>query len=589
MAGGKETPRQKMIGMMYLVLTALLALNVSKSILDAFVAIEENMQQANLTELARGDEKKGALEDVKNDKTNKGASAKAEKLLEVVAEIDKWTAEEIKFIDDIKIEVLEKSGENMKLGGELAIVTEAYDAKNKPLKPTRMNLEHVQAKDQYDVPMAILIGPETDIKKPNGKGMDIWDRMLKYRTKIIERLASSQVRADTSGNVSFVEKYKFKCPDIKEFKDQTDLGKKIRAEIEKQGTVAEEDQNDIVEIYRGLTKKEFHEVHEQKGVHWVGKTYDHSPSVAAIASLTSLQKDILSARARAISLIRARVGGGEYSFNKVVPLAFGADVVNQGEDFTLSVMMAAFDTDKQPQIKLDEGTSGTTSINEGVVKVTSKSGSSNMTLSGEIGIEKKNGDVTWRKWSKDVLVISPSGSIELMDLNVLYRGYPNKVSASGSGYPTITLTGGGNVTVSKSGDHYIAKPGKAKTAYLVVSGKDKDGNNFQLKKGEYRVSNLPDPVLYWGGSKSGVKGSRSSRALLAKYTPEIPLKANFKVTKWTASAPGLKGAPPKGLGGSLAAASGLITNAPPGTALSITATVVGPDGIARQIGGSWPL
>ena len=45
MAGGKETPRQKMIGMMYLVLTALLALNVSKSILDAFVNIEENIQE----------------------------------------------------------------------------------------------------------------------------------------------------------------------------------------------------------------------------------------------------------------------------------------------------------------------------------------------------------------------------------------------------------------------------------------------------------------------------------------------------------------------------------------------------------------
>ena len=45
MAGGKETPRQKMIGMMYLVLTALLALNVSKSVLDAFCAIEENTQK----------------------------------------------------------------------------------------------------------------------------------------------------------------------------------------------------------------------------------------------------------------------------------------------------------------------------------------------------------------------------------------------------------------------------------------------------------------------------------------------------------------------------------------------------------------
>ena len=54
MAGGKETPRQKMIGMMYLVLTALLALNVSKTILDAFVAIEDNTQKSNIMNHDRG-------------------------------------------------------------------------------------------------------------------------------------------------------------------------------------------------------------------------------------------------------------------------------------------------------------------------------------------------------------------------------------------------------------------------------------------------------------------------------------------------------------------------------------------------------
>ena len=44
MAGYKETPRQKMIAMMYLVLTALLALNVSKQILDAFLVVNESME-----------------------------------------------------------------------------------------------------------------------------------------------------------------------------------------------------------------------------------------------------------------------------------------------------------------------------------------------------------------------------------------------------------------------------------------------------------------------------------------------------------------------------------------------------------------
>ena len=37
MAGGKETPRQKMIGIMYLVLMAMLAINVSDSVLNAFI------------------------------------------------------------------------------------------------------------------------------------------------------------------------------------------------------------------------------------------------------------------------------------------------------------------------------------------------------------------------------------------------------------------------------------------------------------------------------------------------------------------------------------------------------------------------
>jgi hypothetical protein len=43
MAHGKETPRQKMIGMMYLVLTALLALNVSKEVLNAFATLDDGL------------------------------------------------------------------------------------------------------------------------------------------------------------------------------------------------------------------------------------------------------------------------------------------------------------------------------------------------------------------------------------------------------------------------------------------------------------------------------------------------------------------------------------------------------------------
>jgi gliding motility-associated protein GldM len=46
MSGGKETPRQKMIGMMYLVLTALLALQVSSAIMEKFIFLDESLMYA---------------------------------------------------------------------------------------------------------------------------------------------------------------------------------------------------------------------------------------------------------------------------------------------------------------------------------------------------------------------------------------------------------------------------------------------------------------------------------------------------------------------------------------------------------------
>ena len=53
MAGGKETPRQKMIGLMYLVLMALLAMNVSKDILNSFVKVNEGLTMTKRNTLDR--------------------------------------------------------------------------------------------------------------------------------------------------------------------------------------------------------------------------------------------------------------------------------------------------------------------------------------------------------------------------------------------------------------------------------------------------------------------------------------------------------------------------------------------------------
>ena len=50
---GRMSPRQKMINLMYIVLTAMLALNVSSDVLNGFSQVEDGLARSNRTITAR--------------------------------------------------------------------------------------------------------------------------------------------------------------------------------------------------------------------------------------------------------------------------------------------------------------------------------------------------------------------------------------------------------------------------------------------------------------------------------------------------------------------------------------------------------
>ena len=61
MAGGKQTPRQKMINLMYLIFIAMLAMNMSKEVLQAFGLMDEKLEVSNEAATKRN---KGAYDDL---------------------------------------------------------------------------------------------------------------------------------------------------------------------------------------------------------------------------------------------------------------------------------------------------------------------------------------------------------------------------------------------------------------------------------------------------------------------------------------------------------------------------------------------
>jgi hypothetical protein len=517
MAGGKESPRQKMIGMMYLVLTALLALNVSKSVLDAFVAIEENIQRGNIIQVDRGDISKRDLSTemagLLDDEAGKSKKLKIKGLLEIVSKIDKEAGSMIKFIDSIKLHILEKSGENIKAvkdKDKKTIIWKTYNP-NIPLMPTRMNLDAVQAKDQFDVPMHEIIGADIKKLETDKIGIKLWKRYNNFRNFITGAAGSYK-----DGENQYLVKVK----DINTFKSNAELAKGIKAMLFAAGNkMNKEDETALTSIYEELTKQELNDHHEQVNVHWISKTFDHSPLVAAIASLSSLQNEILVARVKAINLLKSKVTTGQYSFNKIQELVSGPGVASAGETIELKVTMAAYDSDNNPDVTGP----GSISVANGIGTITLKAPQGGeMNLSGTVTIKDKSQVPTTKPWSWKVKIVEQAGAMEMPEFNILYKGYNNKIIGVGSGVISYTLNGK-SATMVGGRPQFIINPSSLGQTTLTLMGTTKDGQSVKLASNTYDVKLMPRP---------SVKSKSISKSSGAKILVELlgsPINISFTV------------------------------------------------------------
>ncbi|WP_187262176.1 type IX secretion system motor protein PorM/GldM [Pontibacter beigongshangensis] len=107
MAGGKETPRQKMIGMMYLVLTALLALNVSSAILLKFEFLDNSLKELNDKTIQ---DNAGVVSNITKAVADGGNRANDQRVLQDAKQIREKTSDLITYIRGLRTELVAKTG-----------------------------------------------------------------------------------------------------------------------------------------------------------------------------------------------------------------------------------------------------------------------------------------------------------------------------------------------------------------------------------------------------------------------------------------------------------------------------------------------
>jgi gliding motility-associated protein GldM len=156
MSGGNLSPRQKMIGMMYLVLTALLALNVSKDILDAFVLINTSLENTVVNY-----NKKNEILYSDFDKAKSFDPIKVTPFWEKAQLAKKYSLDLIEYIKELQIKLIQET--------EKITNTEA----------DTLQLKFTKSKDNYDIPTNIMIGQTEDGSK--GLARELKNKLDNYK------------------------------------------------------------------------------------------------------------------------------------------------------------------------------------------------------------------------------------------------------------------------------------------------------------------------------------------------------------------------------------------------------------------------
>ena len=172
MAHEKLSPRQKMIGMMYLVLTAMLALNVSKEAVEAFRKVDNGLTQTIKNYSIKNDV---IYRDF--DRAAAENPTKAGKYKTLAYQVKERADEAYNFIQGLKIEIIKKTEK---------------DPETPAVKGNEVIIDKVERHiDDTNVPSEILIGANE-----NGKANDLKALLAEYRQFLIATIDGKNPTAE---------------------------------------------------------------------------------------------------------------------------------------------------------------------------------------------------------------------------------------------------------------------------------------------------------------------------------------------------------------------------------------------------------
>ena len=493
MAGGKETPRQKMIGMMYLVLTALLALNVSKEILNSFILINDSLVVTNKNFASKNETQYDAFKAaLLNDQK------KVQKWYDDAKDVQRSSEDLVNHIEDLKqylimrTDGLDSNEVKILLDNVANASNDAQRDAAQTIVDSVFSLRNVNSKDNYDIATNIMIGGEEGkLKEGPHTAAELVQKLNDFRDQLISKL-------DPKKGQSIIDALT------------------MNFDTEKEVAISDSEKEP-----------------------WAFANFYHIPLAAVVTNLSKIQTDVRNAESDVVKYLFAEVDASDFKFDTLAAKVIAPNLVFHGDEYKAEIFVAAFSTTQNPQVQIGKvdtskneivGPIDTSSVkvDRGVGTYTVKATREGLQkYSGIIKVKAPSGQYLRYPFEGEYMVMKSGVVVSPTKMNVLYRGVKNPVSISVPGVaPELvkpSLSGGTLRPDASAGKgNYIAEVQGGSTAKVVVSA-EVDGKQRKMGEFEFRVKDVPPPVATIAGVEEGLVSANR----LAAAPTVIPKMQNF--------------------------------------------------------------
>jgi len=491
MSGAKETPRQKMIGMMYLVYTALLAMNVSKDILDAFDTVNSGVQTTNITLSNQINQKYAAFEEQYGLDPEKVGPywEQAQALREEATDL-------INYVEALKWDLVKKIEEKDAAEALSDGLLKNADTVRNGRKIYDINTSKVKSRDNYNKPTEYMMG------NPEGTGVafELSQKIKHFRRSVLEAAGIEHIH-----ELGLVTDSVFGPKDF--VMEQTGAPESALTPLPLGGYYAAKMNYDPTANDAISQGWEYHNFH-------------HTVLVADVTLLNKIISEAETAELNAVSQLMANIHAQDFTFDEVGARVFAeSGYLLSGQTYKAQAMVTAWKNSQLvARVKLDGGPEKQyTSNSQGVIPLEWNVGVGSHSYTGIIDmLDPATNQMTEYPFQGSFVVAPPAVSVSAVKMNVVYRGIDNPIAVGGGVGGEISATASSGTLTRTGNGTYNLRPGEANEVTINVSSA---GSSLGSMK--FRVKDLPKPEAV---IRNVVNGQVSKSALLAANRVEAEMK-----------------------------------------------------------------